>query len=89
MTRHYSSTRPIASPFIQTDDFGRHTPDSVNLDAFVTNIYLPHVKLRKQSWRVDERIAGSICPRHSKRGNLPTYNATKLKTGCTGCRRKV
>ena len=41
---------------MQTDDSGRHTPDSVNLDVFVTNIYLPHVKLRKRSWRVDVRI---------------------------------
>ena len=57
MSRHYSSTRPIASPPIQTDDSGRHTPDPINLDAFVSSIYLPHVKLRKRSWRVDERIA--------------------------------
>ena len=57
MSRHYSSTRPVASPSIQTDDSGRHTPDSVNLDAFVSNVYLPHVRLRKRSWRVDERIA--------------------------------
>ena len=77
MARHYSSTRSAASPSGQTGDSGRHTPDSRNLDTFVSNIYLPHVKLRKRSWRVDERIAGSICPRHSKRGNLPTYNATK------------
>ena len=56
MTRHYASTRPIASPSMQTDDSGRHTPDSVNLDVFVTTIYLPHVKLRKRSWRVDVRI---------------------------------
>ena len=51
--------------------------DILKFDAFVAAVYLPHVKLRKRSWRVDERIAGSICPRHSKRGNLPTYNATK------------
>ena len=58
MARHYSSTRPIASPSIQTDDSGRQAkPDSINLDAFVSNVYLPHVKLRKRSWSVDERIA--------------------------------
>lgn len=27
------------------------------LDAFVAAVYLPHVRLRKRSWRVDERIA--------------------------------
>ena len=57
MTRHYSSTCSAASSSTQTDVSGRHTPDSVNLDAFVSSIYLPHVKLRKRSWRVDERIA--------------------------------
>ena len=29
----------------------------ISLDTFVSNIYLPHTKLRKRSWRVDERIA--------------------------------
>ena len=57
MTRHYSSTCSAASSSTQTDVSGRHTPDSVKLDAFVSSIYLPHVKLRKRSWRVDERIA--------------------------------
>ena len=58
MARHYSSSRSAASSSTQTDDFGRQAkPDSINLDAFVTNVYLPHVKLRKRSWRVDERIA--------------------------------
>lgn len=27
------------------------------LDAFVAEVYLPHVRLRKRSWKVDERIA--------------------------------
>ncbi len=57
MTHHYSSTRLVTSPSSQIGDSGRHTPAPINLDAFVTNIYLPHVKLRKRSWRVDERIA--------------------------------
>lgn len=29
----------------------------LRLDAFVAAVYLPHVRLRKRSWRVDERIA--------------------------------
>ena len=28
-----------------------------SFDAFVSGIYLPHARLRKRSWRVDERIA--------------------------------
>lgn len=31
--------------------------DILKFDAFVAAIYLPHVKLRKRSWQVDERIA--------------------------------
>ena len=57
MTRHCPSTRPAVPSQTQTADSDRHTSDSGNLDAFVSNIYLPHVKLRKRSWRVDERIA--------------------------------
>ena len=70
MARHYSSTRSAASPSGQTGDSGRHTPDSRNLDTFVSNIYLPHVKLRKRSWRVDERIA--------RQHLSPTFGAREL-----------
>ena len=34
-------------------------------------------------------LPDNICPRPSERGNLPTYNATKWKTGCTDCRPAV
>ena len=58
MARHYSATRSVASSSTQTGNSGRQTtPDSINLDAFVANVYLPHIKLRKRSWYVDERIA--------------------------------
>lgn len=30
---------------------------ALTLDAFVSRVYLPHARLRKRSWRVDERIA--------------------------------
>ena len=70
MTHLYPSTRLVTSPSSQIGDSGRHTPDSVNLDAFVTNIYLPHVKLRKRSWRVDERIA--------RQHLSPSFGARKL-----------
>lgn len=40
---------------------GRHgglaERNTVNLDAFVSDVYLPHVQLRKRSWQVDARIA--------------------------------
>lgn len=29
----------------------------ITLDAFVSQVYLPYVKLRKRSWRIDERMA--------------------------------
>ena len=34
-------------------------------------------------------LRGNICPRRSERGNLPTYNATKSRIGCTDYRKKV
>ena len=37
---------------------GRSTKsDAANLDSFVSDVYLPHVQLRKRSWKVDARIA--------------------------------
>lgn len=58
MARHSPSTRSRPSSPTQIGIFGRRTkPDSLNLDAFVSSVYLPHVKVRKRSWRVDERIA--------------------------------
>lgn len=30
---------------------------SSSLDAFISDVYLPHIRLRKRSWQVDERIA--------------------------------
>ena len=48
MARHHTSAyRPSA---------GRYDAPTT-LDSFVSNVYLPHVKVRKRSWRVDERIA--------------------------------
>ena len=71
MTRYYSSTRSAVSPSTQTGDSGRQTkPDPLHLDAFVSNVYLPHVKLRKRSWRVDQRIA--------RQHLSPTFGAREL-----------
>lgn len=71
MSRLHLSTRSTAYTYTQTDDSGRHTkPDFVNLDAFVSNIYLPHIRLRKRSWRVDERIARQYLS--------PTFGAREL-----------
>lgn len=43
-----------------------------NFDAFVSNVYLPHMRLRKRSWRVDERI--------SQRYLSPAFGDKKLST---------
>lgn len=67
MARHYLSTRSVASSSAQTIDSGRHTK---NLDAFVSNVYLPHIRLRKRSWSVDERIA--------RQHLSPTFGAREL-----------
>ncbi len=53
MARHRLSEPSAQQPPAQA---GRRDAP-ITLDAFVANVYLPHVKVRKRSWRVDERIA--------------------------------
>ena len=53
MARHHPSASSAQQPPAQA---GRHDVPAI-FDAFVSDIYLPHVKLRKRSWKVDERIA--------------------------------
>ncbi|WP_165070753.1 site-specific integrase [Desulfovibrio sp. ZJ200] len=53
MARHRSSDPSAQQPPAQA---GRRDAP-ITLDAFVANVYLPHVTIRKRSWRVDERIA--------------------------------
>lgn len=36
---------------------GRVTANTLSLDAFVSHVYLPHIKAHKRSWRMDARIA--------------------------------
>ena len=49
MARHHPSAPSAQQAPAQA---GRHEAP-VTFDAFVSSIYLPHVKLRKRSWRVD------------------------------------
>ncbi len=53
MVRHLLSAYSAHQPSAQS---GRHDV-LVIFDAFVLDSYLPHVKLRKRSWSVDECIA--------------------------------
>lgn len=68
MARPHQPNPSASSPLEQDDPRSEHHP--VSLDAFVSTVYLPHIRLRKRSWRVDERIAGSICPPPSETGSL-------------------
>ncbi len=38
----------------------RDANDHITLDSFVSRIYLPHIKMRKRSWQIDERISRRI-----------------------------
>lgn len=54
----------------QSEYCTKRANNSISLDAFVSNMYLPHVKFRKRSWRVDERIAQQYLS--------PVFGARKL-----------
>ena len=55
MARPHQPNPSASSPLEQDDPRSAH--HAVSLDAFVSTVYLPHIRLRKRSWRVDERIA--------------------------------
>lgn len=66
--RSFSSTSSSPLPFKEKE---RHPERNVfTLDGFVSDIYLPHVRLRKRSWRVDQRIA--------QQHLSPTFGAREL-----------
>lgn len=90
MVRRRPSVSSTSSPSLPVKrNSGQPERDTFNLDGFVSSVYLPHIRLRKRSWRVDERIARQHLSPTFEHGNLPTYNATKWKTGCTDCRPAV
>ena len=49
---------------------GQPERNTFNLDGFVSSVYLSHIRLRKRSWRVDERIA--------RQHLSPTFGAREL-----------
>lgn len=53
-----SPSFPCRTPGSSGRHGGRHAEaGAMSVDAFVSTMYLPHARLRKRSWRVDERIA--------------------------------
>ena len=63
-----SSTRSPSLPVKRNS--GQPERDTFNLDGFVSSVYLPYIRLRKRSWRVDERIA--------RQHLSPTFGAREL-----------
>lgn len=58
MVRRRPSVSSTSSPSLPVKrNSGRPERDTFNLDGFVSSVYLPYTRLRKRSWRVDERIA--------------------------------
>ncbi len=55
MARHRSRSTKTPPKKLQRSKKAEKLP--VSVDTFVSEVYLPHVKHRKQSWDVDERIA--------------------------------
>lgn len=58
MVRRRPSVSSASSPSLSAPkNSGQPERSTFNLDDFVSYVYLPHMRLRKRSWRVDERIA--------------------------------
>ena len=58
MVRRRPSVSSASSPSLPVKrNSGQPERNTFNLDGFVSTVYLPHIRLRKRSWRVDERIA--------------------------------
>ena len=70
MPRHHQPICSAKPPCVRIGRCGRRVNDAVSLDAFISNVYLPHVRLRKRSWGVDERIA--------RQHLSPTFGAREL-----------
>lgn len=71
MVRRRPSVSSASSPPLPVKRNSGHSErNTFNLDAFVSAVYLPHVRLRKRSWRVDERIA--------RQHLSPTFGAREL-----------
>ncbi len=76
MIRRRPSDLPVTPPSIPTKGKrGRPKSHALDLDRFVDEVYLPHIRLYKRSWHVDERIA--------RRYLSPAFGARDL----TGIRR--
>lgn len=85
MARHHMSASSAHQPPAHA---GRHDLPVI-FDAFVSDIYLPHAKLRKRSWSVDERIARQhLSPAFGDR-RLADIQRHEVEEWCTGCRKKV
>ena len=71
MVRRRPSVSSASTPsLLIKKNSGQQECNTSNFDGFVSSVYLPHVRLRKRSWRVDERIA--------RQHLSPTFGARKI-----------
>lgn len=57
MSRCRAFRSPVNIPPLSGRFGGAAKKISSSFDAFISEVYLPHIRLRKRSWTVDERIA--------------------------------
>ena len=71
MVRRRPSVSSASSPSLPVKrNSGQPERNTFNFDGFVSSVYLPHIRLRKRSWSVDERIA--------RQHLSPTFGAREL-----------
>ena len=56
MVRRHPTASTAGSPQLSAGKGRKQKRSFITLDEFTSAVYLPHIAMRKRSWRLDERI---------------------------------
>ena len=56
MVRRHPTASTAGSPQLSAGRGRKQKRSAITLDEFTSAVYLPHIAMRKRSWRLDERI---------------------------------
>lgn len=70
MVRRHPTASTAGSPQLSAGKGRKQKRSVITLDEFTSAVYLPHIAMRKRSWRLDERIL--------RQHISPVFDARKL-----------